>query len=83
MSESPLQSILPKWLPVIVMIVTLLVSWGAAVAKFSALQSEVANLKVEITALKLESKGFDKTLVELQVGIQRIETSLDFIKERL
>lgn len=67
---------LPRWLPTIVLMVSLLVSWGGALVKFSSLEEEVASMKTEL-------KASDSALTTLLVNIAEIKTSLKFIEEKV
>lgn len=80
MSEGPTKDdfanqLVRHW-PIIVFFAGMLVTWGVFSNRISTLESQTLVLKAQV----------DKTetaMSEVKVGITRIETSLQFIKEKL
>jgi len=71
-----LLSVLPKWIPAMTIIFSLLISWGGAIVKFSNLQSQVKTLEAKI-------EKNDEIMVTLQIDLREIKTSLKFIEEKV
>lgn len=62
--------------PLVICLASILISWGV----FS---NRIANSEAEIMVMKAKQDKTDDTIQAVQGGIIRIETSLDFIKEKL